>query len=741
VTDVTVLDDLAAYRVTRPIRALVLVPLPESVPWQVAMMVALRGQAATWGGSANLVVPWTDDLLERDELWAIASAVDPDIVAVARLSGADFAGIVGDRDPLLAAGEELGRVDRPRLEAVLSRFAERLPILQRNGQARPIFSGALGVGFPSIPVAAISGDLGPVSAFRCSEDLDLGLMLAAEAGDLADSAVAALARRNVVVTPHDLRPDNARDRVLRGPGRPGADGAWALSETGLRWLSAVSESLPPVSVVVGDTPWDFALGYALRRMNSLAWWLPTEVLADPFTVQWLLHRIDEIGDFFESGVVTSLSDRSSAESLAAELREATSDSRDWSAPDDVLALINEQPARLFSQAPGLQTIPVQNDETGHLPPDLPGVTEAPGQRIYWMAELLGENWQPLPDARLATRLVRWPSYDSSSARPTRSGVAYLCPNFLRMSDDMAAETVRPRIGVLDLREQLAAILAESGGRLEPSDKGQYAAGAANLFGGDDGLREALSKSVWWGALTALRSEVGPDQERRGWKLADRRTYYELAELESIRSENGLETDVQTLLERHILMRGLVFRCPLCRLKAWYGADELADRLRCARCREPFALTDRGWQPADEPQWRYRLNELLWQLLAHNGDVPMRALRNILGIGGREAHVPTASLHEQDLWEAGAATPIELDICAQRGPELWIGEAKVANSLGAEREAKTKLKGLRRAAQQLRPHGILFVTATEGWTGRTEQIALEVLEELPVELRFESCMRP
>jgi hypothetical protein len=306
---------------------------------------------------------------------------------------------------------------------------------------------------------------------------------------------------------------------------------------------------------------------------------------------------------------------------------------------------------------------------------------------------------------------------------------------------MASEVVRPSIAVLGLREQLAVLLAESNWRLEPSDKGQYADGAAKLFGSDYELRAALAASSWWGALTALRSETTPDEGRRGWKLADRRTYYGLAELEAICVENGLETDVPELLQRRILIRGLVFRCPVCRLKGWYGADELADRLRCARCREPFSLTDRGWQPEPEPQWRYRLNELLWQLLMHNGDVPLRALRETLGIGTAEGGPPTASLNEHDLWEPGAETPIELDICAQRGPELWIGEAKVANSLGPEPQARAKLDGLRKAAELVRPHGILFVTAAEAWTERTEEIARGVLGELPSELRFARCPRP
>ena len=83
----------------------------------------------------------------------------------------------------------------------------------------------------------------------------------------------------------------------------------------------------------------------------------------------------------------------------------------------------------------------------------------------------------------------------------------------------------------------------------------------------------------------------------------------------------------------------------------------------------------------------------------------------------------------------------LDICAQHGSELWIGEAKVANSLGREPQARAKLDGLRRAANLLRPHGILLVTASEGWTDRTKEIARDVLAGTPNELRFARCPRP
>jgi hypothetical protein len=41
--------------------------------------------------------------------------------------------------------------------------------------------------------------------------------------------------------------------------------------------------------------------------------------------------------------------------------------------------------------------------------------------------------------------------------------------------------------------------------------------------------------------------------------------------------------------------------------------------------------------------------------------------------------------------------------------LWIGEAKIAPTLGTANETKAKLRGLKRVAEVLRPHGVLLVT--------------------------------
>ncbi len=549
-----------------------LVTMPEGVPWQAAMMAALRGQAATWGGSANLPVPWTEELLERPELWALAESLDPDVVLLAMLRRSDLHGILPETSPRPAGGKTAEHADmplpRPDPGSVLQAFARRLPILQRGGTGRLVnTSPAEGARFPFTPVSALERDLGPVVGLRCPADLDLGLLLAAESGDLDGGMAAALARRGVVADLHELDGEHALSRVLEGTATPGAQGAWALSETGLRWLTPVSRGEPVASVVVGDDPWDFAVAYALRRHGSLAWWVPSALAGDVIAVQRLAVRVRTLGRDASEGYVLSTSDGPATARLAGELQaHMGAHALTWRSDGDLLELLRRSPSRLLTDAGGLESFPVHDGQTGYLPPLLPTVREAFGQRgLYWMSEVMGDNWQPLPDARLAEQVVRWPCYDTTSCRPTRAGVAFLCTHFIRFGgEDLAAATVRPRVHVLDLSEQVSAVIAGEGWSLRPSDKGLYAEGCAGLLGGDQALLDAMVDPSFVAAIDALQKPTAPRGSPRGWVLNDGRIYFSLAELEAIRTDAGLAQTVDELLGRGVLLRGLVFRCPLCR---------------------------------------------------------------------------------------------------------------------------------------------------------------------------------
>ncbi len=708
------------------------------------MISALRGQAATWGGAANLPVPWTDDLLDHPMFWALAEALDPDAVLLPTLRRSDLHGIVDgvkapDQNQTSTFDDPpLGRRDpRP----VLKALAGQLPILQRNGSGRPhAVAPSEGGGFPFVSVSTLE-ELPAVAGARFPADLDIALLLAAERGDLHDVQVSRLAHRGADAYAYVIDDaESALAGVLGGPSLTMGAGPWALAEAGLRWLVPSPRSEPTVSIVVGDEPWDFAAAYALRRHTSLAWWVPRQLANDTKFVAHLARRIGVLNHDAQRGLVFSTSDSSAAKKLAAALQaNLNADQLSWAADVDLAAALREPANRLLTDASGLESLAVHDGQTGYLPPKLPAVRPRVGARLYWMSEVVGVNWQPLPDARIATAVVRAPLYGTTQSRTTRDGVAYLCPHFVRSGEeDLETSTVRPQIAPLELREQLATIAAGDNWALASSDKGLYAEACAALLGGDDALLDTMTDPGWTAVLSGLRRATDSNGTPRGWDLKDGRIYFALAEVEAVRAEaSNTAPTIDEMLSMGVLLRGLVFRCPLCALKGWYGADELAERLRCSRCRRPFTLTESGWQPGREPQWRYRLAEVFWQLLQHNGDLPLRALRNVLGIGGSWQLGPTAVLHEHDLWAPGADRPIELDICAQRGPELWIGEAKTAGNLGSGTQAAAKLDGLRRSAELLRPHGVLLVTAKPAWSQDTERKAQDVLGGLGCEILLAS----
>lgn len=703
------------------------------------MMSALRGQAATWGGAANLPVPWTNDLLENPLFWALAEALDPDAVVLPTLRRSDLHGIVeGVEAPDLpgTARRDDMPLGRPDPRPVLKEIARRAPILQRNGTGRPHnVEPAKGASFPFTRAADL--DVLPnVAGARFPGDLDLGLLLTAERGDLHDTQIAELARRSVVAESRTYEDAaEALSLVLDGPGPSHAAGPWALSEAGLRWLSPGFRDEPIVSIVVGDAPWDFAAAYALRRHSSLAWWLPVTLADDEVLVARLAHRLRDLNQEVEHGHVFSSSDPDAAQRLATSLHiQLAEDGIDWRVNDDLPMALRQTANRLLTDASGLESLAVHDGQTGFIPPRLPSVRARLSARLYWMSEVVGVNWQPLPDARVSGAVVRAPAYGSSQARATRDGVAYLCPHFFRSGEeDLESTTIRPQVVPLSLREQLDVITADAKWGLFPSDKGVYAEACSALLGGDAALLDTVTDTGWAGIYAGLREATDPEGETRGWHLKDDRVYFTLAEINAIRAGAGSSApEIEDLLRRKVLLRGFVFQCPLCAHKAWYGADEMTERLRCARCRRPFTLTEPGWQPTLEPQWRYRLSEVFWQMLQHNGDLPLRALRDVLSIGGEWRAGPVDFLHEHNL-----ITPegdvIELDICAQRGPELWIGEAKIADNLGTRKAANAKLQGLRRAVELLRPHGVVLVTAADTWSEQTEQAARGALGRLGCEL--------
>ena len=83
----------------------------------------------------------------------------------------------------------------------------------------------------------------------------------------------------------------------------------------------------------------------------------------------------------------------------------------------------------------------------------------------------------------------------------------------------------------------------------------------------------------------------------------------------------------------------------------------------------------------EPAFRYALNEVLFQFLTHNGDVPLLAACDHFVVGrAREQRSFDIAFEVEVVSPSGDKS--EHDIVATWGSELWLGEATTTDTLGS-----------------------------------------------------------
>lgn len=297
--------------------------------------------------------------------------------------------------------------------------------------------------------------------------------------------------------------------------------------------------------------------------------------------------------------------------------------------------------------------------------------------------------------------------------------------------------LRPTLRPLSTVAQLEALLADTGWRCGLSDKGIYREQTAELLGGLEELVAMISDPNWHRLLLALTSTKKSGQSGR-WLKSEQRRVFRLNQLDALLAQVGLSESTADLVSRGLVRRGLLHKCPRCRWEGWYEQDELGGDLRCGRCRRPFRLGDPGWFGQGEPSWFYRSDEVVWQFCEHHGQLPLRAAWTLLWTD----RPTTVVAPEVDLFEPGRAKPVELDICAVRGAEIWIGEAKTTATLGrSESDALLKMQRLRRAAEAVSADGVLLVSEV-GFGPTAEAVIREVFNAKdPFEVRVEHVPEP
>lgn len=260
-------------------------------------------------------------------------------------------------------------------------------------------------------------------------------------------------------------------------------------------------------------------------------------------------------------------------------------------------------------------------------------------------------------------------------------------------------------------EVFAALLGDAG-TLQESDKGRYSRRMIELWRSFASLAADLQArptrhllGSW--ASDELTGDLGRiHQGRKYLRLQD------VMGIAGLRIEQARDL-LDSYVTRGIIARGLVLKCALCVGTAFYRLEDIGPDFRCQRCRQANQITIRAWSGPREPQWFYALDEVVFQGLKANAQVPILAL----------ARLKTQSRSFLYMPEAVVITPgrpdLEVDLWAISDGQIVIGEAKKSQLLEkTDRNEKIRCKALRALAEAITADKFVMATASSEWGTRT-----------------------
>jgi hypothetical protein len=161
-----------------------------------------------------------------------------------------------------------------------------------------------------------------------------------------------------------------------------------------------------------------------------------------------------------------------------------------------------------------------------------------------------------------------------------------------------------------------------------------------------------------------------------------------------RTEVRLKSYLTWLIERNVLLTGVMNNCPHCGLKVWYSVDSIGTENQCTGCGYEFSIRA-------EESWWYKLNSLSGTNGAIYSQIPL-----ILALGQlhSEARYSFFYVPPLDVYlEYSKPVLTDLDIFAIVDGKLIIGEVKNVQSLFKDAD----FEKLYTAASLLKPDRVIL----------------------------------
>jgi hypothetical protein len=186
------------------------------------------------------------------------------------------------------------------------------------------------------------------------------------------------------------------------------------------------------------------------------------------------------------------------------------------------------------------------------------------------------------------------------------------------------------------------------------------------------------------------------------------------------------------MSAEIMYRGYILKCRFCRNADWFDPAEVARTIRCKRCgRVQVISAENYWYGVNEPGWFYKLDEIVYQFLIHNGYITALSL-DYLRRRQEDSFLYTSDL---ELVRQGSQAPeIEADILCIQDGVITLGEAKKENRLGRNNSDEiTTIRKYYQLAKQVGARALVFATFDESWSPQTQTNVSRIISDATIKV--------
>lgn len=745
------IEHMALSLSLRAPRVAIVVPTTDN--WHFVASTAIHRATRVWGGAGFILIPHNkgkvDDIMAR-----IAAAYDPDhVVSIHDVSFADLveAGACewpfegGDPEPssLREKGDPTGALSpfdqeaREQVSAACTPY--RFGILGERDAHDCLFYLEAGStpGAALVEVKPDRADEEPRPSLRDPLTRDCALFLASLYGLASPPRPDALvgdAREEARAT-SDPRVDS--DGVSSFARWSSPRSAWRAGLLGLTSVGSATVE-PNDWLVVGGEFSDYALSYALARLDGNSVWIPQDWLETDSPMRSYAHRLfsslywrsrkgakisvvstslsfDELNlvvpglgslaqlDRGSRGGELRVVDQSEVRSsdgnhrLALERdfdHEVLLPTRLDAGDNETVVLANPFPAVMPETVlDGLDT------PTWHIDVDLSSSSMPGGRGLEW--HVLQEN-----DSG------RWPE----RTRSGRDGVSMSSASFglVLAGASPRQRLARPLLRFPSALSWVRAMATPHGYSVSISAAGHKTKISADIWGGRDMMSASMAESmpIFNEFICSSAGQKTKDRYPDDDGCAIRGEGF--LTFEAIRRVGGKPDDdpapLRSMVDHlgllGVLRRGLILACGACTRVQWIPAAEITKAI-CARCQAHIPLAHESWgRPVEEPRWFYDLHPVVRDVIEECGHVAVLAGRHL------QPKWRARSTVLPDIEFKSAKDHFEIDLVLTSRNRVYVGECKHRPAIPTN-EVSKKLHALVRSAALLRADEIVRASGQPG----------------------------